>query len=271
MSERRVIEATPFPSTCASLVNDLRQLGVAAGDVLVVHTSMSAIGYVVGGPQAVVEALLMAVGPTGTVTMPAHSSDWSEPSHWQSPPVPEEWWQPLRDHLPAFDAHLTPLRDMGVVAEALHRLPSTVRSAHPRASHIASGPHAAQITHGHVLSDSFGEGSPLARLYELDAKILLLGVGHGNNTSIHLGESRADWVGKPIIVQGSPVLIDGQRQWITYEELDADADDFEIIGEAFGATGGARQGHVGLAMARLMSQRSLVNFATNWMSSHRTA
>ncbi len=233
------------------------------------HTSLSAIGYVIGGPQAVVEALLIAVGATGTVTMPAHSSDWSEPSFWQAPPVPEAWWQQLREHMPAFDEHLTPLREMGVVAESMHRMPSTRRSNHPRVSHLANGPHAEQITTGHPLSDGFGESSPLARLYDLDAKVLLIGVGHDNNSSIHLGESRADWPGKPTITQGSPVLVAGQRKWITYQELDADADDFEIIGTAFEDANDVRKGHVGLAVSLLMSQRSVVDFAADWISNNR--
>lgn len=269
MSEHEVIQSTAAPATRADLVAALHALGVAAGDVLVVHSSLSSIGFVIGGAQAVVEALLEAVGPDGTITMPSHSGDWSEPSYWQNPPVPEAWWPHLRQHMPAFDPHLTPLRNMGAVAEAFHRLPTTRRSGHPTVSHLANGPQADEIVRRHALSDGLGEGSPIARLYALDAKVLLLGVGHGNNTSLHLAEHRAEWPGKARIQQGSPVLIDGERRWVTYDEIDADTDDFDRIGEDFAATGAERTGALGLATARLVSQRALVDFATAWMAEHR--
>ena len=69
-------------STVASLTADLRALGVRDGDVLMVHSSLSALGFVAGGPQAVCDALLGAVGPSGTVAMPSQSGDWSDPSDW---------------------------------------------------------------------------------------------------------------------------------------------------------------------------------------------
>jgi aminoglycoside 3-N-acetyltransferase len=271
MGERDAVEATAVPATVPSLTAQLRALGVEPGDVLVVHASLSALGFVIGGAQAVVEALMAAVGPAGTVTMPAHSSDWSEPSYWQAPPVPATWWQEIRDHMPAFDPHATPLREMGSIADTLHRLPGTVRSSHPCVSHMGNGPHAARITADHALAHGLGEGSPLARLYELDAKVLLLGVGHANNTSLHLAEYRADWPGKRSIVQGSPVLVDGERRWVTYEDLDGDTDDFEAVGAAFAAGGGERSGPVGSGTGRLMRQRALVDFATTWFTAHRDA
>ena len=88
------------PATVGSLVDDLRRLGVETGDVLMVHSSMSALGFVVGGAQAVCEALLIAVGAGGTIAMPSQSSDWSEPSDWSDPPVPESWWPTIREQWP---------------------------------------------------------------------------------------------------------------------------------------------------------------------------
>lgn len=269
MSERDVIEATDRPATRASLTADLRALGIAAGDVLVVHSSMSALGYVVGGPQAVVEALLDAVGPTGTLTMPGHSSDWSDPAQWQHPPVPSSWWDTMRESMPAFDPHLTPTRQMGAIVETFHRVPGVRRSSHPMVSHLAFGPHADRIVADHSLADGFGERSPLARLYDLDATVVLLGVGHANNTSLHLAEHRAEWDGKAWNAQGAPVLVDGERRWVTFDDLDGDTDDFEAVGAAFAATGGVRAGTVGTAASLAMSQRALVDVAADWFTRHR--
>ncbi|MEN9645870.1 MAG: SPBc2 prophage-derived aminoglycoside N(3)-acetyltransferase-like protein YokD [Actinomycetota bacterium] len=271
VSEREIIAATTAPATRTSLTADLRALGVAAGDVLVVHTSMSALGWVVGGAQTVVDALLDAVGPEGTLTMPAHSSDRSEPSRWSNPPVPEEWWPVIRDHVPAFHPALTPMHAMGAAAEVLLRHPGTLRSAHPNVSHMAIGPQARTVTDHHPFDRGMGDESPLGRLYELDAKVLLLGVGHANNTSLHLAEHRADWPSKRFVRQGSAVLVDGQRCWVEYDELDGDTDDFEALGAAFAATGLETVGPVGNAggQARLMPMRALVDFATMWFPTHR--
>lgn len=261
-----MIADTDRPSTVDSIVADLRHLGVRAGEVLVVHTALSSMGFVVGGARAVVDALVASVGPDGTITMPAHSGEWSEPSHWQNPPVPEAWWSTIRQHQPAFDPYTTPLREMGKVAEALLLRRATLRSSHPRCSHMALGPHAEHIVSRHPLDDAFGEGSPLARLYELDAVVLLLGVGHANNTSLHLAEARAHWAGKHTERQGSAVVVDGERTWCEYDDLDIDTDDFEAAGAAFEAAGGVSVGPVAQATARLMPMRALVDFAEPWFS-----
>jgi len=257
------------PATIDSLVSDLRGLGVRPGDVLMVHASMSAVGFVVGGAQAIGDALLQAVGPEGTVAMPAQSADWSEPSVWEQPPVPEDWWPVIREQWPAFDPYVTPLRGMGAVADAFLLRRDTLRSNHPRLSVMAHGAAAPRITEGHTLEEGFGEGSPLARLYELDAKVLLIGVGHGTNTSLHLAECRAAWPGKRRTVQGSAILTEQGRRWVTYEETHAYDIDFADVGNAFSSTGAELLGTVGAAPTRIMGQRALVDFAAAWFTENR--
>lgn len=266
MSERDVIDKSTEPITHGRIVEDLHCLGVSTGDTLIVHSSLSALGFVVGGAQTVVEALLESIGSTGTLTMPGHSPALSEPSYWKNPPIPSDWWSIVRATMPAFDLHLTPLREMGVIAETFQRLPRVHRSNHPRTSHLAYGPLADEITSRHSLIDGLGEQSPLARLYECDAKVLLLGVSHANNTSLHLAEYRAMWPSKTRTIQGSPILIAGQREWVTYEELDTNADDFNVIGSELVANQLQISGFVGLADAHLMHQRAVVDFAVNWMT-----
>lgn len=269
MSERDVIERSPEPVTHNRIVNDLDRLGVSIGDTLIVHSSLSALGYVIGGAQTVVEALLESIGPTGTLTMPGHSGAFSEPSYWKNPPVPQDWWPIERATMPAFDLSLTPLRGMGAIPETFQRLPGIHRSDHPRNSHLAFGPLATIITNGHSLEDGFGEQSPLARLYECDARILLLGVPHANNTSLHLAEYRAVWPSKMRTTQGSPVLVNGKREWVIYEELDTYADDFDAIGNELAANRLQITGYVGLATAHFMSQRVAVDFAADWITRNR--
>lgn len=100
-----------------SMTADLRRLGVEEGMVVLVHSSLSAIGWVCGGPVAVIRALLWAVGANGTLVMPAHSSDLSDPAGWKNPPAPAAWWDTIREVMPAFDSAITPTSHLGVTPE----------------------------------------------------------------------------------------------------------------------------------------------------------
>lgn len=255
------------PATVATLTEDLIGLGVSMGGTLIVHTSLSRLGWVVGGPIAALDALRAAVGATGTLVMPTHNSVLTDPAPWQNPPVPKAWWQTIRDGFPAFDPARTPSNRMGTVAESFRTQPGTLRSNHPVGSFAANGPQAAAITDEHPLEDIFGDGSPLGRLYDLGASVLLLGVGHDNNTSLHLAEARAGTAWRE---QGSPILRDGQRVWATYRERVHDSDDFPAIAAGYEAAGGLlRPGRVGSGEATLAPVREMVDFATSWLAERR--
>lgn len=270
MSEQEVVAATSKPATVSSLVRDLRALGVVPGMTLFVHSSLKSLGWVAGAAQAVVLALQEAVGPAGTLAMPAHSTSLSEPSEWEHPPVPESWWETIRAETPAFDPRLTPTRSMGRIAELFRTAPGVLRSSHPQASVAARGPQAEYLTAGHALDSGVGEGSPMARLYDVDGWVLLLGVGHERNTSLHLSEYRAEWPSKKYAPQGAPVMVDGERRWIEFEDLDWNEDDFAEIGKAFeAATDEVSIGKVAQAESRLMRQRPLVDFGVQWMEQNR--
>lgn len=268
-TEHSVIASTSRPFTRLSVGDDLARLGVEAGDTLIVHSSLSKLGWVVGGAQAVVEALLDAVGPNGTLIMPTHSSHWTEPANWQNPPVNPEWFADVYAALPAFDPAITPTTMMGAIVECFRHVPGVRRSNHPAASFAAFGKHTDVIVDDHRLESWMGEHSPIGRAYDLDAKVLLLGVGHGNNSSLHLAEHRADWKGKKMERQGAAILVDGLRQWVVYEMHTADESDFDAVGADFDATGQTEVGKVGHGEAKLMSQRALVDFAAAWMEYNR--
>src|SRR4030095_3288836 len=118
-----------------------------------------------GGPLGLIEALHAALGPRGTLVMPSMTDDDDR----------------------VFDPATTPAHSMGIVADSFWRLPGWRRS-NLFASFAASGPHAVRITADHPPVQPHGPESPVDRVRALDGQILLLGVGHDANTTVHLAE-----------------------------------------------------------------------------------
>ena len=270
----------PLPHTVDTLAADLRALGLAAGDTVLVHSSLRSVGFVVGGVQAAVQALLDVLGEDGTLVVPTHTPSNSDPEAWSNPPVPPLWWPIIREQGPGFDPARTPSEWMGVLPETVRSWPGARRSTHPQFSFAALGPRAADIVGRQPLADGLGEGSPLGAVYRAYGKVLLLGCGHDRNTSLHLAECRQ--ARPPMTADGAAVREpDGRRRWVTWTAPTADASDFAEIGAAYEAKGvvrigeaesegAVRIGPVGNAEARLMPQRSVVDFATDWLSRHRS-
>lgn len=269
VSEASIIQGTSTPRTRGSLASDLRQLGVTAGMTLIVHSSQRSLGWVSGGPVAVVQALMDVLMPEGTLVMPTHTAGYSDPAHWQNPPVPQSWWQTIYETMPAFDPRITPSSFMGQIAETFRTWPGVLRSSHPQGSFAACGKHAQEITANHALNYSFGEGSPLARIYDVVGWVLLLGVGYDNNTSFHLAEYRVP--GMVEVSLGAPILENGERIWKTYQDIELDADIFPEIGQAYEQTGQVKIGNVGSAEAHLFPQRPAIDFAVQWLTRRRTS
>jgi aminoglycoside 3-N-acetyltransferase len=270
-SEANIIENTKgLPATSQSIEEDLVLLGIQPGNTLLVHSSLSALGWVCGGAPAVIIALVKALGSTGTLVMPTHSTQLTDPATWTSPPVPASWWRTIRETSPPYDPTITPTRGMGAIAEAFRSWPGTMRSRHPLFSFSARGPRALEIISDHsTKSFGLGEQSPVARLYALEANILLLGVGFAKNTSLHLSEYRAAYPGKNLISEAAPVLVDGQRVWTTMQELDFDTSDFAALGQDFAAKGFVVIGRVAKADAYLMRAHELIDFGVSWLSDIR--
>lgn len=263
MSEHSVVAETPTPRTRESLAADLRKLGLHPGMVVIVHSALSKIGWVSGGPVAVVQALMDVITEAGTIVMPTQTPHYSDPSEWENPPVPKDWHEKIRQSMPAYEPEITPSIGMGAIAETFRTYPGVHRSGHPAYSMAAWGAHAKMITENHQLHDGLGEQSPLARVYELDGSVLLLGVGHGNNTSLHLAEYRSGVRKK--VQAGAPLIENGRRVWKTYTDIDLDEECFEALGSDFERAVDVRRGKVGSATSTLIRQREAVDFAVDWL------
>ena len=257
------------PVTKQDIISAVRNVGLKEGSTVMVHTSLSRIGYVCGGAQTVIEALIEVVGHEGTLMMPTQSWKNLDPEdgvHWDTE---EEYWDIIRENWPAYDKRITPTNTMGAVSEMFRSWPGTVRSDHPARSVAAWGKYAKYLVEDHDISNIFGEGSPVGKLYELDGEVLLIGVGYDKNTSLHLADTRADYPGKHNCIEHSAMIEDGRRVWKEYTTLFVDGEDFEQIGEAFEQNNTVNRSVIGNAELRQMSQKRLVDFAVDWIEKYR--
>jgi aminoglycoside 3-N-acetyltransferase len=239
-------------------------LGIVAGMTVMVHSSLGRIGWTVGGPVTVIRALLQAVGPHGTVAMPAESAGVSDPNGWNDPRVKLEWHDTVRAHLPVFDPLTTPTT-MGAIPEAFRTLPATVRSNHPLVSVCANGQLAQEITKHHALSFSEGLGTPFEKLYLLDAFTLLLGVGFDRCTSLHYAESLIP--SRRTATSLFPIMQNGARIWMEVPDMAADDGvHFPVVGAKFVTEREVRVGRVGCTDAAFFSTRKLVDFAKDYFT-----
>lgn len=217
-----------------TLIHQLKTLGVRAGGVLVVHTAFSRVRPVPGGPEGLIAALRTVVGADGTLVMPSMSDDDDRP----------------------FDRVRTPCRALGVVADTFWRLPGVLRSDNPHAF-AAVGPHAAAITAPHPLDVPHGPDSPIGRAWALDGQVLLLGVGHDANTTVHLAEHLAGVRYRQphhvtVLTAAGPLRVE-------YEEIDHCCENFALLDMWLGDR--QRVGTVGHAPARLVRAYDVVDRA----------
>ncbi|MEU9314821.1 AAC(3) family N-acetyltransferase [Streptomyces sp. NPDC048295] len=249
-----------------SLASDLRALGLRPGETLLVHSSLSSLGWVCGGPAVVVSALLDVLGDAGTLVVPTHSGGNSDPADWGNPPVPEAWWADIRASMPPFDVRITPTLGVGVIPETVRNWPGAVRSCHPQTSFAAVGPRAAAIVDGHALDCRLGEHSPLARLEAAGARVLLLGAGFDSCTAFHLAEYR---ISSPQEDNSFAVMTPQGREWATVRDVSISSDRFDELGAAFEKEHPVVRGAVGGAEARLFDLADAVAHAEGWLPEHR--
>lgn len=241
------------------LVAGWRGAGVAEGTALMVHASLSSLGRVDGGAATVVASLREAVGPAGTVAVPAFTWEVADPDPEHVGAADPEV-AARRDAVPLFHPGLPVTRALGAVPEALRVLPDSVRSGHPQASVAAVGARAAEVTAGQSLGFALSRTSPFGRLHDLGAQILLIGVGHDRNSFLHYAESL---VPRPRLrVRRFPMEVDGARVWIETPDVGNDnGTHFPTVGAEFERHAAVRESVVGDAVCRLLSVPALVDFA----------
>lgn len=219
-----------------NLTRQLKTLGVEPGGVLVVHTAFSKVAPLEGGPRGLIEALRDVLGPPGTLVMPSMADD--------------------DEHL--FNPKETPCAGMDVVAETFWRMEGVLRSDSPHAF-AAIGPRAEEITAPHPVNVPHGLDSPIGRVYEMDGQVLLLGVGHDADTTVHLAENLAGV--RYGIVHHAMVLSGGEPVRLEYREVDHCCENFALLDGWLESEGRQRRGIVGHAETRLARSKDIVEAA----------
>jgi aminoglycoside 3-N-acetyltransferase len=251
------------------LRRDFVDLGVTPGQTVMLHVSVRAIGWIVGGPDVVLDALLDMLTPEGTLMMYVAWEDRTD--DW--PAWSAERQAAYRAECPAFDpATSRAHRPWSILGEYLRTRPGACRSANPSASMVAMGARAQWLTADHPLDYGYGPGSPLARLCEIGGQVLQVGVPPETVTLLHYSEHMAEVPGKRIVRHQVPILKDGRRTWIEIEEFDTSdgivdwpEDYFGVIVNEHLAAGRARTGCVGAARAHLFDAANLHRHAVGWM------
>ena len=257
--------------TAQSLSADLARLGVSPGMVLILHSGYRPLGPIEGGPPTVIAAIRSALGQQGTLLAPAFTTQLIDPATWPTPPSAQEREQ-IMAAMPQFDPAHSPPHKMGAIATALWQTPGAVRSIHPVTSWVALGPEAQALTDDHPLEDPEGFGGPVGRAYQADARILLLGVGHDANTTIHLGESMLDMPHLYALPDRYPVTLpDGSRQWRTVAKTTKCSDGFVRLEPHLQAAAAIRRGKVGDADAQLLRSRDVIRTVVALLSREPTA
>jgi aminoglycoside 3-N-acetyltransferase len=266
------------------LASALRGLGVRPGGVLMVHTRVSALGWVIGGTGAIVHALLDALGPDGTVMAYAGwEDDPYDMASW-----PEAWQAAYEADLPPFDPHTAEaVHANGRLPERNRTWPGAVRSRQPEAGIVALGRRAAWIVADHPLDDAYGPGSPFAKLVKADGQVLALGAPLSALTLLHHAEATARVDNKRRVVYRMPLLVDGHTIWREFRDIDTaegafpyelvadeiaatprigpDREPFEAIARQALAAGIGTEGQVGSATSVLFPARALHRFAEAWL------
>lgn len=228
-----------------NLAQQLLELGVIPGGVLLVHTAFSKIGPVEDGPRGLIDALRTALGSDGTLVMPSMS--WDD------------------DRL--FDPKTSPCPEMGAVADTFWRQSDVLRSDSPHAF-ASTGRLAANIVAPHPIDPPHGLDSPVGRVHEFDGQVLLLGVGHNANTTIHLAENLAGVRYRHD--KYVTVLENGRPTRFEYREIDHCSQNFALIDAWLDNKHLQRRGLVGHGEARLSHSHDIVSVVLQRLRTNET-
>lgn len=249
---------------CDQLKEVLKIIGIKDGDNLIVHCSLKKMGYVVGGVEAIFEAVTASVGNMGNVIVPSQSVELSHPESWQYPPLKDSLINVVADNMLGFDKNLTPVSSsLGKFCEYFCMHSGTVRSNHPLYSFSIFGKDSDTIAATQSLDFPFGVNSPLYWLYLNGGKILMIGTDFETNTTIHLAETL---VYKDIVIEKAKIK---NNAWVCFQNRLLDKyDDYIDLEKAYCVDNqdSFLSYKLGNSEIRVFEVKSLVDYAIKYYS-----
>ncbi|GAA5007683.1 AAC(3) family N-acetyltransferase [Kitasatospora paranensis] len=252
------------------LTDHLRMLGIREGEILLVQASARAVGAVRERSRTVVAALRQALGPRGTLvayTATPENSTTSLLHRLATRALGPAELHDFRAAMLPHDPATTPASPtMGRIAEEIRLQPGSVRSAHPQTSFSAVGPRAEELMSDHALDCHLGDRSPVRRLYDEGARVLLVSVPWSCCTVFHLAEY---WQPDPPMQSYATVVKDdrGARQWVGFRAPSLETGHFERMAADITAESPdlTATGRLGDAACVLMPIAESVDMAAKWL------
>src|SRR5512132_202705 len=236
--------------TFEKLVEGFRELGVAQGDTLLVHSSYKSFGEVDGGPQTVIRALEAALGPDGTLIMPTFNCDFNKGAPW--------------------DVRTTPSK-MGVLTEVVRVDPRARRVFHPFYSFAILGKHA-DILGSLRYKSSYERDSIFGKLRDLDGKIMVIGLSYTNSMTFFHHIEQMEGVDYRFLKQFTGEVTDENRNTYTdtFEMLVRDVDKgvmtmVDPMGELMEKAGVIKSAKIGESDVKLMKATEVYEFTAREM------
>ena len=270
-SQTKVIQNTKYPITKHDIVKGLKALGLKADSKVEVHVSLFNFGYIINKEYDIIDALVEVIHD-GVIILPAHTSEYTDPTYWENPPVPNNWIPLIKENRRPFDKDLYVPERLGKTPIAFLNYPGVERTNHPFISFAVYN----QTNDPSWIEHSLNEDDdvhPLLKLSKETGKILFMGTDFQTCTSIHLSEKYSEAIVKR---EDTVALVEnGEIVKKTYRSYDFDdeIDRFDEIGKMYlkkyEHTPLYKQVKIGLATCTLIDAEALYEVAYKFHINHK--
>lgn len=247
------------------MVAQLEQLGIQKGMLLLVSADTSLMGYLLGGCQALIEALMEVVGFEGTIVMPCFTPQLLDPACKDSA-LKRQYWAEAREGAYPFDKKLSEPYGSDPLVYQFLRNDAVARSYHPLYSFAAWGKYAKLICDKHPLHFALGKDSPLGKIVELNGYCLMLGCGYEGCTMFQMARYNGELF--PVRIVSAPITTNNETQWKNMLDVELSTKHFSEIGEVLEDKHVVKTGYLGNGRCQLCSAREAVTIATSYFAIH---
>lgn len=240
----------------------LERLGVKKGMLLYVSASLKPFRYVVGGAQAIIEALMEMVGYDGTIVMASPTRYLCDPIEIKK--VPRDQVLEARRNTPPFNKKLSAPSGVGEIPIQFMRNDAVLRSSHPMVSFLAWGKYAKLIVEKHPLHFGMNQDSPLGKIREYNGYVVTLGCDYERCEIFHLAQYMS--MKCPIRIYSCPIERSGATSWIQLLDLELNTHHYNEIGKMMEENQVVITTYLGNTPCHLFSAKSAQNTANIFLN-----